>query len=103
MVRIRELKPKLKIGRVHEQERTRVCAAAREAAQQEIRDYARAMFDLIRPIVPLVAEAFLDYDLGAVHLTRLEVEAIRNGEPLKSENKREKAEWDAKRARLGLK
>jgi hypothetical protein len=28
MVRIRELKPNLKIGRVHEQERTRVCAAA---------------------------------------------------------------------------
>jgi thymidylate synthase (FAD) len=73
-----------------------------EHAQQEIRDYAKAMFELIRPIVPISAEAFLDYDLGAVHLSRLEVEAIRSGEPLKSENKREKAEWDAKREKLGL-
>jgi hypothetical protein len=51
----------------------------------------------------LSAEAFLDYDLGAVHLSRLEVEAIRCGGPLKSDNKRELAEWDAKRAKLGLK
>jgi thymidylate synthase (FAD) len=30
-------------------------------AQQEIRDYANAMFALIQPIVPIAAEAFLDY------------------------------------------
>ena len=34
-------------------------------AQQEIRDYADAMFALIRPIVPVAAEAFLDYNFGS--------------------------------------
>jgi thymidylate synthase (FAD) len=73
-----------------------------EHAQQEIRDYATAMFELIRPIVPIAAEAFLDYNLGALHLSRLEVEALRTGQPLKSENKRENAEWEDKKKRLGL-
>jgi thymidylate synthase (FAD) len=73
-----------------------------EHAQQEIRDYATAIFELIRPIVPIAAEAFLDYNLGALHLSRLEVEALRTGQPLKSENKRENAEWEDKKKRLGL-
>ena len=71
-------------------------------AQQEIRDYANAMYALIQPIVPLACEAFADYDLGGMHLTRLEIEAMRSGEPLASENKREQAEWAAKREKLGL-
>src|SRR5688500_2476051 len=71
-------------------------------AQQEIRDYATAMFALVQPIVPVAAEAVLDYNFGAVHLTRLEVEAIRSGQPLATENKRETAEWEAKRKALGL-
>lgn len=71
-------------------------------AQQEIRDYANAMFELIRPIVPVAAQAFLDYNLGAVHLTRLEVEAMRTGQPLATANKRENVEWDEKKKRLGL-
>src|SRR3954451_15073910 len=58
-------------------------------AQQEIRDYANAMYALVQPIVPIAAEAFLDYNFGALHLTRLEVEAMRTGKPLASENKRE--------------
>ena len=73
-----------------------------EHAQQEIRDYANAMFELVRPIVPIAAEAFLDYNLGALHLSRLEAEALRTGHPLKSENKRENAEWEEKKKRLGL-
>src|SRR6478672_4112624 len=71
-------------------------------AQQEIQDYARAMFELIRPIVPIAAEAFLDYNFGGVHLTRLEVEAIKSGKALGTENKRENAEWEEKRKKLGL-
>jgi thymidylate synthase (FAD) len=71
-------------------------------AQQEIRDYATAMFELIRPIVPIAAEAFLDYNLGAMHLTRLEIEAIRSGGPLATQNKRETAEWEEKKKKLGL-
>jgi thymidylate synthase (FAD) len=71
-------------------------------AQQEIRDYANAMFALIQPIVPIAAEAFLDYRLHSVNLSRLEVEALRTGQPLGTENKRELAEWEDKKKRLGL-
>ena len=73
-----------------------------EHAQKEIRDYATAMFALIQPIVPIAAEAFVDYNLGALHLTRLEIDAIRSGAPLASENKRENAEWEEKKKRIGL-
>ncbi|MGE5610222.1 MAG: FAD-dependent thymidylate synthase [Bacillota bacterium] len=73
-----------------------------EHAQQEIRDYANAMFALIQPIVPIAAEAFLDYDFGAIRLTRLEIEAMRTGKPLGSDNKRENAEWEEKKKRLGF-
>lgn len=71
-------------------------------AQREIRDYATAMFELVRPVVPIAAEAFLDYNLGSLRLSKLECEAIRSGEPLRSENKRELAEWEAKKSSLGL-
>ena len=71
-------------------------------AQQEIRDYATAMFALVQPIVPVAAEAFLDYNFESMHLTRLEIEAIRNGQPLGTDNKRENAEWEEKKAKLGL-
>jgi thymidylate synthase (FAD) len=71
-------------------------------AQQEIRDFATAMFALIQPIVPIAAEAFEDYQLGAMPLSRLEVEAIKSGQALKTENKRENAEWEEKKRKLGL-
>jgi thymidylate synthase (FAD) len=76
-------------------------------AQQEIRDYADAMGALIEPIVPVTMEAWRDYELGAERLTRLEIAALRDlvgggaGE-LGTENSRERSEWAAKRARLGL-
>ncbi len=71
-------------------------------AQLEIRRYAQAMYALLEPIVPITMEAWRDYDLDGVHLTRLEVEALRSNQPLATENKREVAEWEAKRASLGL-
>ena len=71
-------------------------------AQQEIRDYAFAMFELIKPIVPVAAEAFEDYDMGGIHLTRLELEALKTGNPLATDNKREQSEWEEKRAKMGL-
>ncbi len=71
-------------------------------AQQEIRDYANAMYALIQPIVPIAAEAFLDYNFEGLHLSRLEVEAIRTGKPLAGDNKRETAEWEEKKKQLGL-
>jgi thymidylate synthase (FAD) len=73
-----------------------------EHAQQEIRDYAMAMFALVRPIVPIASEAFLDYNFAALHLTRLEIEALKAGKPLATENKRENAEWEQKKGKLGL-
>ena len=70
-------------------------------AQQEIRDYANAMFALIQPIVPIAAEAFMDYDFDSMRLSRLEIEAFRTGQPLATDNKRERAEWEEKKKRLG--
>src|SRR5215211_5999410 len=57
-------------------------------AQQEIRDYATAMFKLVQPIVPIAAEAFLDYNFESMHLTRLEIEAIQSRQPINTTNKR---------------
>ncbi len=72
-------------------------------AQQEIREYANAMFEMLRRITPLTIEAFEDYELSAMRLTRLEIEALRAGRSdIQSENKREIREWEAKRRRLGL-
>lgn len=73
-----------------------------EHAQAEIRDYADAMYALIEPICPVAMEAFRDYRLNGLFLSGLEVEALRTGEALRTENKREQAEWEAKRKRLGL-
>ncbi|GAM28640.1 hypothetical protein SAMD00019534_118160, partial [Acytostelium subglobosum LB1] len=71
-------------------------------SQKEIRDYANTIFALIRPIVPIACEAFLDYSFESVRLTRLEIEAIRTGKPLNTSNKRETEEWESKRTMLGL-
>jgi thymidylate synthase (FAD) len=71
-------------------------------AQQEIRVYADAMFELIEPICPVAMEAYCDYRRDGAFLTGPEIESLRSGEPLNVGNKREQAEWDAKRERLGL-
>jgi thymidylate synthase (FAD) len=47
-------------------------------AQKEIRDLAFQTYDLIKPIVPVTCEAFEDFRLGSVTLSRAEVIAIRN-------------------------
>lgn len=72
-------------------------------AQKEIRDYAEAMMQLIEPIVPTTIEAFRDYRLSAITLSGLEVAAIRERNlDIKTENSRERKEWETKRAMLGL-
>jgi thymidylate synthase (FAD) len=72
-------------------------------AQEEIRIYADAMHALLEPIVPLTMEAFNDYEMGSVHLTRLEIDALRSkSATIATDNKREQAEWEAKRAKIGL-
>ncbi|MGD9790396.1 MAG: FAD-dependent thymidylate synthase [Phycisphaerales bacterium] len=77
-------------------------------AQYEIREYARAMHALLEPIVPITMAAWRDYDFESLSLSRLEVDALKDAIAggaghLASENRREQAEWDAKRAALGLK
>ncbi|MFN0132126.1 MAG: FAD-dependent thymidylate synthase [Phycisphaerales bacterium] len=77
-------------------------------AQAEIRAYARAMHDLIAPIVPITMEAFRDYELDAIRLTRLEVDALRDlaaggTGTLATDNSREMQEWRDKAVRLGVK
>lgn len=73
-------------------------------AQKEIRDYADAMYELVKPLAPYTIEAFEDFRFNSMQLTALEIEAIRAGsEKLGPRGtKREQAEFDAKRARLGI-
>lgn len=46
-------------------------------AQEEIQVYARAMYDLIKPIVPVACEAFEDYIFHARTFSQQEVAAIK--------------------------
>lgn len=68
-------------------------------AQKEIRDYATAIYDMIKEIVPISVQAFDDYVRFAVKLTKLEIEALKTGE-FDSKNKREKEEWIVKKKLL---
>jgi len=69
-------------------------------AQKEIRDLAEQVATHVKTIVPVTWEAFEDFELGAVTLSRLEVEALRGNSlvhvapaiPGKGEN----AEWEDK-------
>ena len=45
-------------------------------AQQEIREYAQAILDLISPLFPLTIEAFFDYRVNAMTLSDLDIAAI---------------------------
>lgn len=86
-------------------------------AQYEIRVFANAMLDLIRPLVPMTIEAWEDYHpmRGGMMLTKYEVQAIRDivcqvpgvdagiiAPSLKSDNKREQSEWMQKAKQLGF-
>jgi thymidylate synthase (FAD) len=49
-------------------------------AQQEIREFANAMYEQIRPVFPTIMEAFEQYSLQAITLTALDIEAIKAGD-----------------------
>jgi len=58
-------------------------------AQHEIRVYADAMMEALRAWVPITAEAFEDYRLGGVHLSRAGLEAVKRmiaGEKVSAKN-----------------
>jgi thymidylate synthase (FAD) len=48
-----------------------------EHSQYEIRVYAEAMAEMVKPIVPLAWEAFEDYRLGGMFLSRCDIEALK--------------------------
>lgn len=69
-------------------------------AQKEIRDLAVKVYELIKPIVPATCEAFEDFVLGAVTLSRVEIEALRGNAlvhaPRAIPGKGENAEFEEK-------
>lgn len=76
-------------------------------AQAEIRAYAEAMLKLIEPLAPATVEAWRDYDVGSMHLSRLEIDALKSlaaggSGTLASDNSRERTEWAAKLEKLGF-
>ena len=46
-------------------------------AQWEIQEFARAMYELVKPLYPVICEAFEDYKLNAVRLSRMEAELTK--------------------------
>ena len=45
-------------------------------AQQEIQDYAKVMFEMVKPKVPIATEAFEDYSLNSISLSRMEKDVL---------------------------
>jgi thymidylate synthase (FAD) len=70
-------------------------------AQKEIRDCACEMFELIKPIVPISCEAFMDYRMNALTLTGPETRALKTGDTSHL-SKGEKREFEEKCQSLGL-
>jgi thymidylate synthase (FAD) len=73
-------------------------------AQQEIREFANAIHDLVSPLFPFTFEAFADYRLNAVTLTGVDIAAIKAGDWAGTQilNKRERNEYLAKIETLNL-
>jgi thymidylate synthase (FAD) len=46
-------------------------------AQREIQDFAKAMYELVKPKFPICCEAFEDYVVGSVTFTRSEMKFLR--------------------------
>jgi len=46
-------------------------------AQQEIQDYAKVMYEMVKPEVPAAAEAFEDYIYNSVSMSRMEMTALK--------------------------
>jgi len=46
-------------------------------AQQEIRDYAIAMYELVKPHFPIAVEAFEDYSLESKSFSRMEMDVLK--------------------------
>lgn len=71
-------------------------------AQKEIRVYADAIYELIKPIVPIACQAFQDYCVQSVKLSGLEITSMREGTELASGNSREREEYEMKLRKFGI-
>jgi thymidylate synthase (FAD) len=72
-------------------------------AQQEIRDFANPMYELVKLMCPIAVEAFDDYDhrRNGMSLSALEVQALAAGaDQVAGMSDREVSEFAAKRTRL---
>ncbi len=69
-------------------------------AQKEIRDYAKAIYDLVQPKAPVTMRAFMDFRVNSMQLTAVEIECIKTNTLPASIG--EKREFVAKLDRLGL-
>jgi thymidylate synthase (FAD) len=69
-------------------------------AQKEIRDYGRAIFELIQPLVPLTMEAFMDFRVNAMQLTGPEIAAIADGVEIESPGERREFQEKLKRLKI---
>lgn len=70
-------------------------------AQKEIRQVACDVFDLIKPIVPLACQAFIDYRINSVTITGPEGQALRTG-CTDHLSRGEKVEFEEKRKLLNI-
>jgi thymidylate synthase (FAD) len=73
-----------------------------KGAQKEIREYANEIFILVERLCPITMEAFQDFRLDGMHLSRLEIEAIKSHEIGLEGNPGESREFKEKLHRLGL-
>lgn len=69
-------------------------------AQKEIRDYAHAIFNLVKEKAPITMKAFEDYRLNALQLSGLEIDCIKN--KYLPDSLGERREFIAKLDALGL-
>jgi|TARA_B100000959_G_C14841667_1_gene566314 thymidylate synthase ThyX len=46
-------------------------------AQQEIQDYAKVMYEMVKPEVPIATEAFEDYIYNSSTLSRMEMNVLK--------------------------
>ena len=72
-------------------------------AQQEIRDYAQPIYDMLKEIVPDSIQAFDDYHpyRNAINLSALDIEYLRTGLRPSTMGEREAAEFEVKKQRIG--
>lgn len=65
-------------------------------AQLEIRDYANAIYNMIKSIFPYTCEAFEDYTLNSITLSGLEISALKTGDDSMITNGRERVIYNDK-------